>query len=126
MTLAHAAIVFAESHIKHPMHSFNAPVGAGGISELLDRLDASADDKVAPLDADLALDFLFGLDQANCGKLLPAITHRFVHPRYVRNKDRSARFDPAMIFFDCRALLRINIAEIQGLGDIEKFNDRLR
>lgn len=55
MTFADAAVVLAESDIKNPVHGFNAPLGGCSVSELLDRLDAGADDKVAPLYAHRAV-----------------------------------------------------------------------
>jgi len=49
MTFADAAVVLAESDIKNPVHGFDAPMGGCGVSELLDCLDAGADDKLAAL-----------------------------------------------------------------------------
>ena len=68
MTFANAAVVLAVSDIKNPVHGFNAAMDGGGVRELLDRLDAGADDKGAPLYAHLALDVLLGLDQTGAAQ----------------------------------------------------------
>jgi len=124
--LADATVVFAESHVKHPVHGFDAPVGACGVSELFDRLYPGTDNKVAPIDARLALDLLHGLDHAPGAKLLPILAHRRVQPRHVSDKDGPAGFDPAMILFDRGAFLYLDVAEVKRGGGIEELNNRRR
>src|ERR1035437_7338834 len=100
VALSDATVVFAESHVKHQVHGFNAPVGSRGVCELFDCLYAGTADKVTPIDGYLALDLLLGLDHADGGELLPSLAHALVHPRDVGNKDGTAGFDPGGILFD--------------------------
>lgn len=126
VSLSDATVVLTERDIKYPVHGFNAPVGSCSVSELLYRLYAGTDDKVAPIDADLALDLLLGLDHADGGKLLPSVTHGLAHPRHVRNKGCPPGFDPAMILLNRGACLYVDVAEVKRGGGIEELDDRLR
>src|ERR1035437_3614773 len=125
VALSDATVVFAESHVKHPVHGFNAPVGSRGVCELFDCLYPGTADKVTPIDAYLALDLLLGLDHADGGELLPSLAHGLVHPRDVENKDCTAGFHPAVILLDRGAFLYGDVAEIERDGGIEELNNRL-
>src|SRR5487761_2040221 len=76
MAFAHAAVVFAESHIKHPMHGLHSPVSPRRVSKVLNGLYPGTDNKVATFNADLALDLLLRLDHADGSQFLPVIAHR--------------------------------------------------
>jgi hypothetical protein len=102
-----------------------APQAAFGVElipgERLNRLDTPAEDEVATLDADLALDVLLGFDQADDTQVLPVFTNGFVHPGDVNNKRCPACFQAAVILLGRDRLLSIDTAIVQGLGGGEEI-----
>jgi hypothetical protein len=122
VTLADPHVVFAESHVQHPVDTvLDAPMAQDGGQDPF-RVGLQAGNVVPDLVGDLVSDPAFAVDHDNRGQHFPGGPLPQIGQKIgVINHPTAAHFEAAMPFIDRAALIVLGVAALGVLGILKQL-----